>query len=272
MIKNFLPWMTSLAVLVLAACAGAPGDRPQGLESTMEPLPDSGAIIGEVGAPRERARAHTELASAYFERGNMGVALEELRIAVSADPNYGPAYNVLGLVHMDLKEQDQAQANFERALRINPNDPDANHNYGWFLCRTKREEQGISYFMRAVRNPLYPSPQKSYSLAGVCALQKNNDRDAVEYFERALRLDPDNLPSLLNLAQLRYQHGQLDGARSLVAHFNKLVEPSAESLWLAVRIERKLGDMATEMSLATQLRRRFPGSSEYQALVKGNYE
>jgi len=57
-----------------------------------------------------------------------------------------------------------------------------------------------------------------------------------------------------------------------MAHFNKLVEPSAESLWLALRIERKLGDTATEMSLATQLRRRFPGSREYQALVKGIYE
>lgn len=272
MMKNFLPWMNWLAVLALAACAGAPTDKPQGLESTLEPPADSGQIIGEVGTPRERARVHTELASAYFERGNMGVALEELRIAVSADPNYGPAYNVLGLVHMDLKEQAQAQVNFERALRINANDPDANHNYGWFLCQTNREEQGIGYFLRAVRNPLYPTPQKSYSLAGVCALQKNNVRDAIDYFERALRLDPDNLPSLMNLAQLRYRQGQLDGARALIAHFNKLVEPSAESLWLALRIERKLGDTAMEMSLATQLRRRFPGSREYQALVKGNYE
>jgi len=272
MIKKILPWMISLAVLTLMACAGTPADKGQGVEGTMEPPADSGAIIGEVGTPRERARIHTELASAYFERGNMGVALEELRIAMSADPNYGPAYNVLGLVHMDLKEQDQAQANFERALRINPNDPDANHNYGWFLCRTKREEQGISYFLRAVRNPLYANPQKSYSLAGVCALQKNNERDAVDYFDRALKLDPDNLSSLMNLAQLRYKHGNLDAARSLVAHFNKLVEPSAESLWLALRIERKLGDSASEMSFATQLRRRFPGSRETQALARGNFE
>ena len=79
MMKSFLPWMNWLAVLALAACAGAPSDNPQGLESTLEPPADSGQIIGEVGAPRERARVHTELASAYFERGNMGVALEELR-------------------------------------------------------------------------------------------------------------------------------------------------------------------------------------------------
>ena len=49
-------------------------------------------------------------------------------------------------------------------------------------------------------------------------------------------------------------------------------EPSAESLWLALRIERKSGQKVAEQSFANQLRRRYPGSPEYQALQRGNFD
>ena len=241
-------------------------------ETAASSAPDSGVIIGEVSAPRERARVHTELAGAYYERGNMGVALEELRIALAADAGYATAYNVLGLVHMDLKETPQAQQSFERGLRLAPNDPDMNHNYGWFLCQTSREEQSLRYFMAAIKNPLYATPQKSYSLAGACAMRKGNDRDARDYFERALRLDPNIPMVLLGLAQIKYRTGEYLEARRLVGRHNQLVEPTAESLWLALRVERRLGDRAGEAKQSSELRRRFPGTKEHDDLIKGQFE
>jgi len=179
---------------------------------------------------------------------------------------------VLGLVHMDLKENALAEESFQRALRIAPNDPDANHNYGWFLCQSGREDLSLKYFLSAIRNPLYGAPQKSYTVAGVCAARKNNDRDAIEYLERALRLDSNYLSAKINLAQLRYRRGEFDQARTLIAEFNRGVEPTSESLWLALRIERKLGAKSSESSLAEQLRRRFAGSPEFQSLQRGQYE
>lgn len=266
-------WGLAWAAL-LAGCASgggipAPAPTPE-IDNPVQQ--QEGAVISEVGAPRERARVHTELAAAYYELGNMGVALEEARIAVLADGNYAPAYNILGLVHMDLKETALAEANFARALQISPNDPDANHNYAWFLCQGGREEQSLRHFLAAVRNPLYTSPQKSYTLAGVCAARKRNDQEAAEYLERALRLDPNYLMAVINLAQVRYRRGELDAARTLVTRFNRTAEPTAESLWLALRIERKLGDKSAESGYAEQLRRRFSGSPEYQNLQKGQYE
>ena len=58
---------------VLFGCAGGPlsGDLPG--------QNDGGAVIGEVAGARERARIHTELAGAYYQRGNLGVALAEGR-------------------------------------------------------------------------------------------------------------------------------------------------------------------------------------------------
>jgi type IV pilus assembly protein PilF len=264
---------STIYVVLLLACGALTGCAQTPTSSgTQANTVETGTLTGEVGDPRNRARVHTELASAYFERGNMGVALEELRIAISADPNYAPAYNVLGLVHMDLRENAVAQQHFERGLRLAPNDPDINNNYGWFLCQTGREEQSIAYFLAALKNPLYSTPARSYVNAGLCSIKRNNERDAFDYFQRALRSEPDNLQALLNLASIQYKRGQLESARGFVGRFNKVVEPTAESLWLALRIERKLGDKPAENALAAQLRRRFSGSEEYQDMLKGKFE
>jgi type IV pilus assembly protein PilF len=50
------------------------------------------------------------------------------------------------------------------------------------------------------------------------------------------------------------------------------VTPSAESLWLALRIERKTGMRAAEQTFATQLRRRFPASDEFRKMQRGAYD
>jgi type IV pilus assembly protein PilF len=252
----------ALALLLLAGCAGTP-EAPQ---------VDSGTIIGEVGDPRNRAKLRTELASLYYGSGNLAVALEELRNATSADSTYAPAYGMYGLVYMQMKDTARAEESFERALRLSPNDPDINHNYGWFLCQSGREAESVKYFLIALRNPLYPTPWRSYSAAGVCSMRLKQFKDAEAFFERALRLEPDEPSSLLNLGQLRFQQGNIGDARKLVARFNKLVTPTSESLWLALRIERRMGERAQEQSFANQLRRRYPESKEYQALQRGQFD
>lgn len=250
-----------LSLLALVGCA-----------SDKAPSVDTGQIVGEMGDPRNRARVHTDLAAAYYARGSMAIALEELRVATDSDENYAPAHSMLGLVYMDLKENQLAETSFERALRLSPNDPDINHNFAWFLCNTGREKDSIKYFAQAIRNPLYATPWRSYSAAGVCSLQGGNTKDAEEFFQRALKLDPDDTPSLLKLSAIRYQQGQAEEARRLMSRYNKLTAPSAESLWLALRIERRLGQRVAEQSYAIQLRRRFPGSPEFQALQRGQYD
>lgn len=261
------PALVAAALVLLQGCAGGPGGSP------VEPSTDaSGTIAGEVGDPRNRARVHTELAALYFGRGNLPVALEELRIATSADPTYATAYSMLGLVYSELRERQLAQTNFERALRLAPNDPDINHNYGAFLCQSGREEESIKYFLQAVRNPLYPTPWRSYSAAGICSMRKGNAKDAEQFFQRALQQQPDDPSSLLQMGHIRYRQGSLEDARKLVARFNRIQEPTAESLWLALRIERKLGERVAESSFANQLRRRFTNSREYQQLQRGEYD
>ena len=78
--------------------------------------------------------------------------------------------------------------------------------------------------------------------------------------------------ALLKYATVQYRMGQIDEARKLINRYSKVTEPNAEGLWLAVRIERKVGDKPSEASYANQLRRRFPGSNEYQQMQRGEYD
>jgi len=253
-----------LALLALLAACATP--EPEG------PKVESSTMTGGTHDPRNRARVRTELAALYYTRGNMNVALEELRLAVAADPGYATAYGMFGLVYMELKENVLAKANFERALGLAPDDPDINHNYGWFLCQSGREADSMAYFERALSNPLYATPARTHTAAGTCALRRGDLKSADASLQKALALDPNQPAALLQLAQVRYRQANYPESRRLLARHAKLVEPNAESLWLALRVERRLGQRTTELSYANQLRRRFPASREAQALQRGQYE
>ena len=221
---------------------------------------------------QKRAKIHTDLGAGYYERGQLGVALDELKEALRADPNYGPAYNVTGLVYMELREDADAERNFRRALDIDPLDSDANNNYGWFLCQRKREDQSIKYFMAALKNPLYATPDKSYVNAGVCLRRKGDEKAAEEYFLKALRIRPDQPQALYNMADLSYKRSQYTEARAYLAKYQRVAAPTAESLWLGVRTERKLGNRNAEASYALQLRKKYPESNEARSLNNGQFE
>jgi type IV pilus assembly protein PilF len=252
-------------VLLVAACA-------KETTTTMEPEVDTGRIIGEVGDPRNRARLHTELGALYYGRGNMGVALEELRVATKADASYAPAYSMFGLVYMELREKRLAEENFQRALKLSPNDSDINHNYAWYLCQTDREEESVHFFLRAIQNPLYRKPWRSYSAAGLCLLRVNKVQEAEEMAQRSLKINPRDARANLLMAEIRYRQGADQEAQTWLRRFGEVSPPTAASLWLGVRIERKLGQQLNEASLASQLRKRFPGSPEYQKLQRGEYD
>jgi type IV pilus assembly protein PilF len=219
-----------------------------------------------------RARIHTELAAGYLELGNYGVSLQEAGEALKADPNYAPAFSVLGLVYMELRDDRAAEANFQRALRIAPQDSDVNNNFGWFLCQRKREQESIKYFLIALRNPLYPTPDKSWVNAGVCARQAGDITAADDYFQKALKVRPGQPQALLQLADMAYKRKSYPEAKSYLMRIQREVEPTAEFLWLSLRVERAIGDRNAEGSLGFQLRKNFPDSREARALASGLYE
>ncbi|MBI5658970.1 MAG: type IV pilus biogenesis/stability protein PilW [Nitrosomonadales bacterium] len=217
-----------------------------------------------------RAKIHTELAAQYYERAQLGVAMEEIGKALQSEPDYAPAYNVRGLINMALREDRQAEEDFRRSLHLDGADSDAHNNFGWFLCQRGKVQESIKQFMTALKNPLYATPEKSYLNAGVCSGKSGNAKDAEEFLQKALILRPNMPEALLGLSELSFAGGDLAGAKSYFMRFDKNRETplSAENLWLAVRIERKIGDRNSEESYALQLRKRFPDSRETQLMLQ----
>lgn len=249
-----------LAALVLAGCAG-------------KPMTGAGDGKSEADVEsRQRASAFTDLAAAYFSRGQYKVALDELRKAITADSRFGPAYNIYGLVYMELAEDALAEENFRRAIDLDRNDSEARNNYGWFLCMRGRYDEGLEQFSAALRNPLYPRPEVAIANAGQCAEKKGDLALAEANLQKALKLQPDNPGAMLKLAGLYFRQGRLNEAQRLLARHAELAPPTAESLWLGVRLERKFGDRAQEAAYGLQLRKRFPDSNEARLLQAGQYE
>jgi type IV pilus assembly protein PilF len=108
--------------------------------------------------------------------------------------------------------------------------------------------------------------------AGQCAERKGDLALAEASLQKSLKLQPDNPNTLLKLAGLRFRQGQLLEAQRLLGRHAELAQPTAESLWLGVRVERKLGDRAQEAAYGLQLRKRFPDSNEARLLLAGQYE
>ncbi len=259
----------SLAVMMAVVVSLSGCATPGAMDAGVQPTSDT---TGNESNARTRARIHTELAAGYFDLGNLGVALEEVTIAQQADPNYATTYNVAGLIYAALKDDRRAEENFLRALRLNPADPDANHNYGGFLCQRKREVEGIKFLLAAVQNPLYQAPERSLGNAGICARRRGDDAAAQEFFLRALTVRPNHAPSLLQMAELSFSANNYGAAQGYLRRFSQVAPAGPDVLWLAIRVERKLGNALAEASYAQQLRKNFPESKEAVALQAGRFE
>lgn len=265
MSRVMMVW-TLVAAALLAGCTATGSGG--GSEGARQPM----SLEAPTNEARQRAKVHTELGALYLQDSRFAIAMEEARIALDADSGYAPAYNLLGLTHMYLGENKLAEEYFEQALRTAPGDPEIINNFGWFLCQTGREQRSLDYFARAARNPLYQTPTKPYTNAGICSVRLQNDKAAEENLARALQLDPGNTQALFWLADVAYRNKRFLEARQWLLDLEKMVELNPEVIWLALRVERQLGNREGEARHAAQLRRKHTTSAEYRKLQQGNYE
>lgn len=261
-----------LLALVLAGCAGTRGTA------------ESGALAGSTTELRtasdqtpveKRANIRLQLAVGYYQGGNYEVALDEVKKALDADPEMADAFSVRALIYTAMGENQLAEDNYQRALRLAPHNGDFSNNYGSFLCQTGRYQLAMAQFDAALSNPKYASPVKAMANAGACALKTKQYEVAERHFTSAMRLDPDFPTVQAGLAQVAYHRRDYPRASFYMNMLKAQTRPeamSAETLWLAIRIERKLGENDNAASLGTQLRRRHPASPEFAAFQRGAFD
>ncbi|MCW5652166.1 type IV pilus biogenesis/stability protein PilW [Hydrogenophaga sp.] len=269
-----LVWRTLLLValaklLLVAGCAqttssGLPAANPN---RSVEPVTES-----DEPESRKRARIRLELAAGYFEQGQTTVALDEIKLALAADPTYASAYMLRGLVYSRMNEMGLAEESFRRAQQLNPRDPDVLHHYGLFACQQGRYAQAIEMFQQALLSPVYGGQAKTLMAKGVCEVRAGQLAEAEGSLARAYELDAGNPITAYNLASLQHRRGENDKARFVIRRVNNSELANAETLWLGIRVERRLGNTEAMQQLAQQLGRRYPDSREWSAYQRGAFD
>jgi type IV pilus assembly protein PilF len=252
-------WAPMVAALVLAiALAGCKTTTT--VTTTSDTAQASGASAE--GDPHRRAAVRLQLAGGYYQKGQLEVAIREATEATHLDPNVGAAYSLLGLIYMDLQQNAQAEDNFRHALQLSPKDPELNNNFGWFLCRTRRERDAMAYFDRAASDRLYPTPAMALQNAGICLRQIGDNERAEKYLMKAFEADASSPVAKFQLAQLYLQTHRLDRAEFYYELLSKGVDPNAQTLWLGTKIAHAKSDLRAERRLSQELRARFPNAPE----------
>lgn len=221
---------------------------------------------------RKRARLRLELAVNYFEQGQTRVALDEVKQALAQDPAYAEAHNLRGLIYLRLGDLRLSEEGFRQSLALNPKDGNTLHNYGWLMCQQGRFSEAGRSFGLALANPTYGDRAKTLMAQGLCESRAGNNGEAERSLSRSYELDPGNPVTGFNLANLLFLRGELLRSQFYIRRINNSELANAESLWLGIRVERKLDNREATKQLADQLSKRFAQSMEMQAYQRGAFD
>lgn len=251
------------AVLGLTGCV--PGSGSLGMNSDM---------VTDFDEPesRRRARLRLELAVAYFGKGQTTDALDHLKQSIAADSSLFEAYNLRGLIYMRLNDVALAEESFKRALAINAKAATVQHNYGWLLCQQDRMSEALQLFGAALVNPAYGDKAKTWMTQGLCQQKNGQLADAETSLSRSYELDPGNPIAAYNLALMGFQRGEYVRAQFYARQLNNSELANAESLWLGIKVERRIGNHEAVAQLAAQLKKRYSQSREYAAFMRGAFD
>ena len=257
---------------VISATTRSGSTTVTGLPSAANESKDRVTASDETDASK-RARVRLDLASAYFGRGQMTVALDEVKMSIAADPTVAAAFNLRGLIYASLGDEKLAEESFRRALQLNARDADSMQNFAWYLCQQKRYGEANALFEQALAVPQYRDSLRTQLAQGVCLARAGQWAQAERALQLAYERDPNNPSTTMNLAEVLYRRGEPDRARFYIRRVNAIPEVvNAQTLWLAVRIEKKLGNAQGVVEVGEQLRNRFPQSSEARAYERSQFD
>jgi len=209
---------------------------------------------------RRAAETNTALGRQYMDRGEYEIALEKLKRAIGYDKTYAPAHTMLAVLYETIGELDEAGAEYRKAVQYDPKNGDVNNNYGAFLCQSGKQKEAERYFLTAVDDPFYDTPEIALANAGSCALDTGDLDKAESFLRQSLGFDDQLASALLPMAEVSYRKESYLRARAFLQRFEAVSPTTRESLTLGYNIESKLGDQASAERYRLELMERFPGA------------
>jgi predicted CXXCH cytochrome family protein len=144
----------------------------------------------------------------WYQLGVAGSNIDALEKAVSLDPGFADAYNLLGSLRADRGEFDSALKAWRNALRVEPDMPDAQGNLAHLLAAQGDLPRAEYYFARAIR--LKPNDADMRVNYAVTLAGLNKFSEARQQAEAAVRADPQAADAHNFLGTLLARGGDAD--------------------------------------------------------------
>lgn len=146
------------------------------------------AVVFILQVPRIAARGYIHLGSSYYALKKYGQAEKAYLHAKAFDDDSCAACG-LGMTYSGLGRYDDAEKEFQRAMRLNPNDVCAYAQSGTMYYDRGKYQQAIAAFKRAIEiGPSYGS----YMLLGNSYVYTRDYEPSIDAYKKAIQIDPKN--------------------------------------------------------------------------------
>ncbi len=169
----------------------------------------------------ERAAAQADLGAAYYKEGNPEAAVEALRHAKELDPRSSRAMNLLAISLLSKGLPDEAEVEFKKALRVNPNEAEILVNYGAMKLRQGKTTEAIAMFTKAMNDLEYRNVALLLSDLSLAYTADGQYDKAVSAAREATRRMPTLCQGWFNLGTAEEKAGHADDA---IAAYASLIE------------------------------------------------
>ena len=252
--------------------------------------------ISPEAAPHVTAAASPAAYNAYLlgqhlirqrTKGDIEASVVNFEEAIRLDPNYAPAYAGLGLAWRLLQSDRQSYGNLtleemlakavpplEKALEIDPMQPDALGAMGLVRESEMRFNEAVEYYQRALSvNPSQTDIRNWYAAA---LEELGRPQEAFAEQEKAYELDPLSVLNLNNYTNALVMRRQFDRADGVLERFEQIDQGRAANFRSMILDEQhRAADSAVEIfrgadSAPENLRVR--GAASFSLLQFGMYD
>jgi Flp pilus assembly protein TadD len=163
-----------------------------------------------------------------IDANNFDAAVAPLQKFIAEKPEVAFAHFQLGYAYTALKRGDEARAEYERAIALDPRMPEAYLNLGILLLDKQEYAAAVAPLSKAVE--LLPAQSRPRSLLAV-AQERSGDREgAARSFEGVLHLDPNDSAANHYLGEIDLRRGKPAEAEARFRHALEIRPDAPEAL------------------------------------------
>ncbi|RLA05375.1 MAG: type IV pilus biogenesis/stability protein PilW [Gammaproteobacteria bacterium] len=229
------------------------------------PYSTAEAKSGDGDYDRKKA-AHTRLGlgMTYLNQGDYEKSKYNLDKALEHYPESEDVLRGVAWYYEKVREPEQAEKYYQKALKINDKNSALLNQYGVFLCRNDRFDESQEMFKASISILTNKDVSGTYENAATCNIKAGNEELAEDLYRKALNHNPKQADSLLGMANIEFEKGRYKRSRSYLDRYELVSQHSPRSFWLAIRTESRLGNMDATASYALKLEQTYPDSQEIE--------